>query len=64
VTKEYRGLGVARAVKLETLGQAIELGVALVKTNNDLENSVILHLNESLGYEPLPGLITHLKSLG
>jgi len=64
VTKEYRGLGVARAVKLETLGQAIELGVALVKTNNDLENSVVLHLNESLGYEPLPGLVTHLKSLG
>ena len=63
VTKEHRGRGVARAVKLETVGQAIDLGVALVKTNNDLENSAILHINESLGYEPLPGLITHLKSL-
>jgi GNAT superfamily N-acetyltransferase len=64
VAREYRGRGVARAVKLETIGQAIELDVTLVKTNNDVENSAILHINESLGYEPLPGLITHLKSLG
>lgn len=64
VARGYRGRGVARAVKLETVGQAIELDVSLVKTNNDVENSAILHINESLGYEPLPGLITHLKSLG
>ena len=64
VAGEYRRRGVARAVKLETIGQAIELDVSWVKTNNDVENSAILHINESLGYEPLPGLITHLKSLG
>ena len=64
VHSEYRGRGIARALKLETLGQAIDRGTRIVKTNNDVENSAILHINESLGYEAIPGLISHLKSIG
>jgi GNAT superfamily N-acetyltransferase len=64
VARECRGLGIARALKLETIGQAIDLDIRLVKTNNDVENSAILHINESLGYEAIPGFISHLKSLG
>jgi len=64
VAREYRGRGVARALKLETIGQAIELGIQLVKTDNDVENLAILHINESLGYEPMPGFISYLKGIG
>jgi RimJ/RimL family protein N-acetyltransferase len=60
---EHRRRGVARAVKLETIGQAVELGITSIRTNNDIENVAILHTNEALGYEPLPGLITHAKTL-
>jgi hypothetical protein len=51
-------------LKLETIGQAIELGIQLVKTDNDVENLAILHINESLGYEPMPGFISYLKGIG
>lgn len=61
--REERRRGIARAVKLETIGQAIELGEVSIRTNNDLENHSILHINEALGYERLPGLVTHLKAL-
>jgi GNAT superfamily N-acetyltransferase len=62
VLREHRGQGIARALKLETLVQAIDLGVAAVETDNDSENAPILHLNEELGYQELPGeLAFHLK---
>jgi hypothetical protein len=61
--KEDRQRGIARAVKLETIGQAVEVGIASIQTNNDIENSAILHINQSLGYEPLPGFVTHMKPL-
>lgn len=49
------GKGLARALKLETLVQAIDLGVAAVETDNDSENAPILHINEELGYAEMPG---------
>ena len=61
--RSVRGRGVARAVKLETLAQAIGLGVEQVRTDNDGENRPILHLNEQLGYERIPGwLQLHRKT--
>lgn len=56
---EYRGRGLARAVKLQSLAQAAELGVPLVCTDNDSENAPILHINETLGYVPRPGFVEH-----
>jgi RimJ/RimL family protein N-acetyltransferase len=50
VLREHRNKGIAKALKLETLVQAIELGVNAVQTDNDYENAPILHLNEELGY--------------
>jgi GNAT superfamily N-acetyltransferase len=50
VARRARGLGIARALKLETLAQAIDLGVARVRTDNDGENEPILRLNTALGY--------------
>src|SRR5438270_5312009 len=55
--RSVRGRGVARALKLRTLVQAIELGVKRSRTENDAENAPILHLNEEFGYRPIPSLI-------
>ena len=61
VSRAFRGRGVARALKLETLVQAIALGIRLVRTGNDSQNAPILHLNEQMGYTPVPGWIQFLK---
>jgi GNAT superfamily N-acetyltransferase len=58
---EYRGRGLARAIKLQTLAQAVELGMAAVGTSNDGENAPILHINETLGYQRRPGFVEHHK---
>jgi RimJ/RimL family protein N-acetyltransferase len=58
---DFRGRGIARAVKLQTLGQAVELGVPTVHTTNDSENAPMLHINEMLGYESRPGFVEHMK---
>ncbi|HUY73650.1 MAG TPA: GNAT family N-acetyltransferase [Candidatus Dormibacteraeota bacterium] len=57
----HRGRGIARAVKLQTLAQAVELGVPVVYTDNDSENAPMLHINETLGYRLRPGFVQHLK---
>ena len=59
--RKVRGRGVARALKLETVMQAIALGVKRVRTENDGENAPILHLNEQMGYQRIPGWIQFLK---
>lgn len=58
---DYRGRGLARAVKLETLAQAVDLAVPSVRTDNDSENAPMLHINERLGYVPRPGFVEHHK---
>lgn len=59
--REYRGRGLARAVKLQSLAQAAERGVPFVYTDNDSENAPMLHINERLGYLPRPGFVSLLK---
>ena len=63
VARAARGRGIAMAVKLETLLQAVELGVPSVRTENDAENAPILRINAQLGYMALSPEITFLKSL-
>jgi RimJ/RimL family protein N-acetyltransferase len=58
---DYRGRGIARAVKLQGLAQAVELGIPFVRTDNDSENAPMLHINEALGYDPRPGFMTLVK---
>ncbi len=57
----YRGRGLARGIKLQTLAQAVALGVPLVYTANDSENAPILRINETLGYRLRPGFVEHHK---
>ena len=61
--RKIRGRGVARALKLETVAQAIALGVTRVRTSNDGENAPILHLNEEMGYLRIPGWIQYHRAL-
>ena len=61
--RQYRGRGIARAVKLQTLAQAYDLGVPEVRTDNDSENAPMLHINETLGYTPQPGYVSFVKRL-
>lgn len=62
--RSVRGKGVARALKCETVMQAVALGVDRVRTDNDFQNKPILHLNESMGYRPRPEMIQFIKELG
>jgi GNAT superfamily N-acetyltransferase len=61
--RSVRGRGVARALKYETVMQAIALGVDRVRTDNDFQNKPILHINESMGYRPRPEMIQFIKTL-
>ena len=58
---DHRGRGIARAVKLQSLAQAVKLGVPFVCTDNDAENAPMLHINEALGYVRRPGFVEHHK---
>jgi len=47
---KHRGRGIARALKFETVVQAIEVGATRIRTDNDAANAPILHINEEMGY--------------
>ena len=61
--RNVRGRGIARALKCETLAQAIALGVDRVRTGNDAQNDPILHINASMGYRPITGRTDFLKEV-
>ena len=61
--RSHRGRGIARAVKMETLAQAIDLGVPTVRTDNDERNAPMLHINEQLGYTAIPSFADYEKDL-
>ncbi len=58
---DYRGRGLARGIKLQSLAQAAKLGIASVFTDNDSENAPMLHINETLGYDERTGFISFTK---
>jgi len=58
-----RGRGVARALKYETVAQAIELGAQRVRTMNDGENAPILHINEEMGYRLIDPILEMHRDL-
>ncbi len=64
VLREYRGRGIARALKIQAIRYARSLGARLVRTNNDSANLAIIAVNRRLGYRPEPGkslLVADLK---
>ena len=60
VLREYRGRGLAQALKLQTILLAKRHGVRYIRTNNDSNNAPMLAVNRKLGYKPEPGTNTVL----
>lgn len=56
VLREYRGRGLAQALKLQTILLAKREGVRYVRTHNDSKNTPMLAINRKLGYKPEPGI--------
>ena len=52
-----RGRGIARALKYESMAQAIEAGYTLVRTSNDADNPAILRINDRMGYRVVSPVI-------
>jgi GNAT superfamily N-acetyltransferase len=48
--RSVRGRGIARALKYQSMAQAIAVGYTRVRTSNDAENPAILHINAEIGY--------------
>lgn len=63
VVREYRGQGLARAVKLAAIHVARDKGYPFVWTHNDLDNPAIMSLNLSMGFRQRPGLYRLKKGL-
>jgi RimJ/RimL family protein N-acetyltransferase len=55
--RSVRGRGIARALKYESMGQAIEAGYTRVRTSNDADNPPILRINDRMGYRVVSPVI-------
>ena len=58
VHEEYRGRGIAQALKVLSARWAKSYGADYMRTNNNSENGPMLAINRKLGYEPQPGSYT------
>lgn len=54
VRREWRGRGVATALKEATITWAMDRGLRALETGNDEENAAMRSVNIRLGYAPLP----------
>jgi RimJ/RimL family protein N-acetyltransferase len=64
VAADYRGRGLATAVKVQALELAKAAGFREVSTDNHSNNGPMLAVNERLGYERQPGVIGFMGTLG
>jgi GNAT superfamily N-acetyltransferase len=63
VLRDYRGRGLAQALKLQTILLARREGMRYIRTHNDSKNAPMLAINRKLGYKPLPGVYRILCTL-
>jgi GNAT superfamily N-acetyltransferase len=63
VHPEYRGRGVARAMKVYAASLARKKGFTAMRTFNHVNNPAMLAVNVGMGYKPLPEVIFFLKQL-
>jgi RimJ/RimL family protein N-acetyltransferase len=61
--RRVRGRGIARALKYQSMAQAIEAGYTRVRTNNDADNPAILRINAEMGYRLVAPVIELHSSL-
>lgn len=57
VLREYRGRGIALALKVLAAQAAARAGATQMCTENDSRNAAMLSVNRRLGYKPAPGLL-------
>jgi len=62
--REYRGRGLAQALKLQTVLLGKRAGLRYIRTNNDSKNTPMLAVNRKLGYRPSPGILRLVCELG
>jgi GNAT superfamily N-acetyltransferase len=62
VLREYRGRGIATALKVRALTQAKAMGYRDLYTSNDSTNAGMLGINRRLGFEFLPAWIDYAKT--
>ena len=63
VLREYRGRGLAQALKLQTILLAKREGMRYIRTHNDSNNAPMLAINRKLGYKPESGVYRLLCAL-
>lgn len=63
VDRDYRGRGLAKALKSRAMRRAKAKGVKEVHCDNDTRNTPMIAINERLGYKSKPGMIAMRKSL-
>ncbi len=63
VLREYRGRGIAVALKLKVIDFAARNGYDVIKTRNGSANTAMLGINHKLGYRRHVGWITFEKTL-
>ncbi|MFO7792293.1 MAG: GNAT family N-acetyltransferase [Candidatus Saliniplasma sp.] len=63
VRKDYRGDGIATAMKVKAIEIASDKGISTIKTENETGNEDMLHINEKLGFERKPAWINYEKTL-
>ena len=61
--RSVRGRGIARALKYQSMAQAIEVGYTRVRTMNDADNPAILRINAEMGYRLVTPVIELHASL-
>lgn len=61
VLAAYRGQGIAKALKAAGLRWALANGYHRIRTDNDSRNAPMLAINDSLGFERLPSIVTLVK---
>ncbi len=60
---EYRGKGIATAMKVKALKVAKEQGIEKIKTMNETRNEDILHINDKMGFDKKPAWVDFEKEI-
>ena len=62
--RKVRGRGIARALKYQSMAQAIEVGFTRVRTTNDADNPPILQINLEMGYQLISPILELHHNIG
>jgi len=61
VDREYRGSGIAKALKTFAARRALDAGFTTILTDNDSRNLAMISINDWMGFTRLPGMISLRK---